>query len=1291
MSVYPAVRRRRYHSTRAGFALLAFLLAATLASLCASQALAADELLAGTSDPGRVYRYDGGTSWTALSPALDGNVLDIVRYQGSIFAATSTGYVYRSADNGVWMQSAHLDWRVFSLAVYGGHLYAGAGCQLFCYQEDGTASTHGTWQLVVSGTANGMRALEPWRGQLYIGDRNSDYIYRWNGVAGSPLELVFPQGGSCIWDFEPFQDVLYAGAYHGPVYRSNESGTSWSRPFSLGGDVWALRQYAGGLYFGTGGGGAGLYKTESDSAPSSVWSVPSGTGPAVLSLARHSGSLYLGLGADASYFSSSGGQSAVYRWNGTSAEPVSTPGALGSGVQSLYGNDETRETFNVKVVFVRPKGGSWQANWNSTYFKDIADDVVGYYDENSMGVEKFRFLGLDGAPNWSGNVLPSGASTYSGDSGYSQFLTDARALTNPTAGETGIDAIVYVHSERSWQTDGTGILTAQRDAGGGMPAQIAISARDDAMGTWAHELGHALGALDTYNIQYGGSGQNKGDAGKWDLMARGNTNDGGPSQMAGFTKTKLGWLKFDKHKYPETGSYSATDLPDLRAGDAVFRYDTLPGYYVAEARTPDPFVSTWDNAPGEGLALFYVSPSWLLFGREQLNFIKRLNAHSGVTSYEDVANQITFQATNEAKSGGEYTVDFKVSKLKPADFAQRARGLILGVTTWVFHNGFWWLSPPLDAPPVPSLDLHAYTADGRHVGINYETDEFEVEIPGVKYSGDRISGHEWILIPPGVNATFVVGSSVAGGFFTPDPGTDTTLPFTAWGLYVDPDLPEFVETAVTQGSLGPDQYVESPLSLDLSGPAPALTLGEPIPWTPDAIPPLTSAEGNDDLWHNAPVTLRFSAADNDYGSGMVGGHAKTEYKLDDGVWTEGTSLTVPAPPNTSCIHTAHYRSVDRAGNVEANRSLTVKIDTIAPQTTAQGVDKSWYRKPVTISFAADDPGQEKSGVAFTEYKLDAGEWTQGTSLTIPAPPETKILHTVLFRSADNAGNREDAQSLKVGVTTDTTPLAPPQPTPTYVLTPSVNGGHGTTSPAKPLVLGQGTRQAVIFYPDAGYRVDKVLVDGKEVTMTGPDQYTFKGIWADHTIEVSFVAKGGAASAFTVTPVVSGGQGAVSPAGPQGVPLGATPTFRFAPADGYQLGELRVDGEVVQPTGAGEYTFPAILADHTIAVTFTAQAGVSALTAKAPSALTVKRGRSVALPYGVFADGTDGTATVTITIQTKAGKVVARKAVKDVPMNVMRTFRLACRLNRGTYQYLVAATSSDGRSTLEPAVNTLRVL
>lgn len=456
----------------------------------------------------------------------------------------------------------------------------------------------------------------------------------------------------------------------------------------------------------------------------------------------------------------------------------------------------------------------------------------------------------------------------------------------------------------------------------------------------------------------------------------------------------------------------------------------------------------------------------------------------------------------------------------------------------------------------------------------------------------------------------------------------------------------------------------------------------------DIVAPVTVVHGVDEAWHSSPVGLSFTAVDlGDIPSGV----ARTEYRLDDGPWNEGAELVVPAPPGVSATHSVDYRSTDNEGNAETAKRCRVRIDTVAPVTQAKGVEKPWYRQPVTISFAADDPGREKSGVAFTEYKLDAGEWTQGTSLTIPAPPETKILHTVLFRSADNAGNREPAQSLKVGVTTETTPLAPPQPSPTYVLTPSVNGGHGTISPAKPLVLGQGTRQPVLFYPDAGHRVDKVLVDGREVTITGPDQYTFKGIWADHTIEVSFVALNATAGVFTVTPVVSGGEGAVSPAGPQGVPLGATPTFRFAPADGYELGELRVDGEVVQPTAVGEYTFPAVLADHTIAVTFTPKAGVGALTAKAPSALTVKRGRTVALPYGVFADGTDGTATATITIQTKAGKVVARKAVKDVPLNVMRTFRLARKLNRGTYQFLVTAVASDGRSTPAPAVNTLRVL
>ena len=53
--------------------------------------------------------------------------------------------------------------------------------------------------------------------------------------------------------------------------------------------------------------------------------------------------------------------------------------------------------------------------------------------------------------------------------------------------------------------------------------------------------------------------------------------------------------------------------------------------------------------------------------------------------------------------------------------------------------------------------------------------------------------------------------------------------------------------------------------------------------------------------------------------------------------------------------------------------------------------------------------------------MDAGDWTKGTSVTVPAPADHSGdgLHTVAYRSADKAGNVEVAQSCQVKI--DTTP------------------------------------------------------------------------------------------------------------------------------------------------------------------------------------------------------------------------------------------------------------------------------
>ncbi len=90
-------------------------------------------------------------------------------------------------------------------------------------------------------------------------------------------------------------------------------------------------------------------------------------------------------------------------------------------------------------------------------------------------------------------------------------------------------------------------------------------------------------------------------------------------------------------------------------------------------------------------------------------------------------------------------------------------------------------------------------------------------------------------------------------------------------------------------------------------------------------------------------------------------------------------------------------------------------DTTAPVTTVTGADGAWHGSAVTVAFAATDD----SGVAYTEYKVDQGPWTTGTSLTVAAPADHSDdgLHTILYRSVDVAGNSEPVQACTVGIDT----------------------------------------------------------------------------------------------------------------------------------------------------------------------------------------------------------------------------------------------------------------------------------
>jgi hypothetical protein len=121
----------------------------------------------------------------------------------------------------------------------------------------------------------------------------------------------------------------------------------------------------------------------------------------------------------------------------------------------------------------------------------------------------------------------------------------------------------------------------------------------------------------------------------------------------------------------------------------------------------------------------------------------------------------------------------------------------------------------------------------------------------------------------------------------------------------------------------------------------------------DTTPPTTSVAGAGAGWHNKAVTLTFSAIDLTGGSGV----ASTQYKLDTGPWTTATKLTILAPASHAGdgLHAVLYRSVDKAANVEATHSCSVRIDTRRPKPVANWTATVSSGHTASLAYDISDP------------------------------------------------------------------------------------------------------------------------------------------------------------------------------------------------------------------------------------------------------------------------------------------------------------------------------------------------
>ena len=246
-----------------------------------------------------------------------------------------------------------------------------------------------------------------------------------------------------------------------------------------------------------------------------------------------------------------------------------------------------------------------------------------------------------------------------------------------------------------------------------------------------------------------------------------------------------------------------------------------------------------------------------------------------------------------------------------------------------------------------------------------------------------------------------------------------------------------------------------------------------VPQPADTTAPTTTltipnADGKDDWYTTRPT---FTLAATDAGSGV----ASTEYRIaGEEQWT---TYQIGVPVTGEGSTAVEYRSTDAAGNVEATKSQTIKVDTVDPTVSAKVAGD----RTKTVTLAATDA---TSGVESIEYQLgDETAWTRYTSPLTFDEPGTYV---VRYRATDVAGNR-DSGEIELVVSEPGGPVEVAKPTVTMTTVPGAANGRSNwfTSPVTVVLAAAGGEGKLTME----YRIG----NGPWTAYTAPFQVTSDGV------------------------------------------------------------------------------------------------------------------------------------------------------------------------------------------------------
>lgn len=250
-----------------------------------------------------------------------------------------------------------------------------------------------------------------------------------------------------------------------------------------------------------------------------------------------------------------------------------------------------------------------------------------------------------------------------------------------------------------------------------------------------------------------------------------------------YSQVYLGWLTWNNIKasnaeqtiivpYLDGLKEPVTAMPRIESDEYEQSGRQRRAYYVLEARGKNGHGEWEAHIPRTGILVYKIRES---FGDEKtpsgstfrtipkgwprsINY-KELIEKKGEWVDIDAGFRLVLESDLNPDNGHE------VVKLRPLDLLESISGPFANSPALIGSV----LRPSLENAPViskmgsysplendieqnsqqstPDLDLHAYLADGTHIGMNYETGQFENPVEGSVVSGDMSMDSEWILVP----------------------------------------------------------------------------------------------------------------------------------------------------------------------------------------------------------------------------------------------------------------------------------------------------------------------------------------------------------------------------------------------------------------------------------------------------------------------------------------------------------------------------------------------------------------